>query len=184
MKGIYLTLEGKQITNKTILKQGDKTFQPIEVDGVIYWIDKEATECKFYLHKSFSGNDQIYNVEEDGGSLDDFKRGQPIGWCSKIVAQSQPKFEGIPIVSLDSYVEKFKKEYNSGNNSDVFTKGIETGIEIGYKSNPNQYTQKDIYFAINLAKHPLNYSNEQIFHQINSISVIEVDEQFNIISYE
>jgi hypothetical protein len=150
----------KQITKNTILKQGDKTFQPVEgIDKIIFWIDKP--------------------VEVN------------------IVAQSQPKLEGIPVISLDSYVKKFKKEYNSGNNSGIFTKGIEIGIEIGYNSNPNQYTQKDIEKVIKLARQQTTtnmgggfyeyeetYSNEEIFEEINFISVIEVDDNFQILNYE
>lgn len=29
----------KKITNKTVLRQGNKLFQPVEVDEVIYWVD-------------------------------------------------------------------------------------------------------------------------------------------------
>lgn len=79
-----------------------------------------------------------------------------------------------------------------------FKEACNKGVLIGYKSNPNQYTQKDIEKAIELIKnsafvdaidwdkHVVSFeeSNEKIFEQINSISVIEVDEQFNIISYE
>jgi hypothetical protein len=28
----------KTIINKTILKQGENTYTPVEVDGVIYWV--------------------------------------------------------------------------------------------------------------------------------------------------
>ena len=30
----------KKITENAVLKQGDKTYQPIESEDIIYWIDK------------------------------------------------------------------------------------------------------------------------------------------------
>lgn len=180
----------KKITSKTILKQGDKTFQPVEVDGVVYWDDEEATECRYYLHHSVDSRHQIYDLE-NGGSLSDFKKGQSIKWCSKIVAQSQPKLEGVPVISLDSY---FKQLFEQKTKTVSFGEhGIQSSFNWfnkGYQANPNEYTQKDIDKAIQLARpQPINgmkqyLTKEQILEQINSISVIEVDEQFNILSYE
>lgn len=58
------------------------------------------------------------------------------------------------------------------------------------------FTQKDIEKAIELARenqigydegYPVIYYEndlEEIFEQINTISIIEVDEQFNILNYE
>ena len=146
----------KQITNKTILKQGDKTYQPIEVDGVIYWIDPEA--------RGMMG----WNYNLGLKRLDNLPQHYPVcttEWncCKKIVAQSQPKLDGIPVVNLRKHI------------GDDF------------------YTQADIEKAIWLAKEQSgwswntmedSYTMEEILEQINSISVIEVDEQFNVISYE
>lgn len=148
----------KKITNKTILKQGDKTFQPIEdIDESIFW--------------------------EDSG-------------CN-VVAQSSAHIEGIPVIDLCDYVEKLADDFiigqtlrNRGFEKDGW---ISTGFVYGYQANPNQYTQKDIEKVIELARkgdenwqgyvnHEL--TTKEILEQINSISVIEVDEQFNIISYE
>lgn len=139
----------KQITNKTILKQGNKTFQVVESDGVIYW------------------RDELLNF----------------------VAQSQPKLEGIPVISLDSYVEKLAYKYY---NSNEHYKVADSFHYInGYKANPNSSTQKDIKKAIELARieirngiNSYELTNEQILQKINEISIIEIDEQFNIISYE
>lgn len=151
----------KQITNKTVLKQGDKTFQPVEVDGVIYWITEKTTDIidgHFYHPKNV-----IFPV------TDTYIKG-PIssGIMSKVVAQSQPKLKGVPVISL------IKSEYH--------------------------YTQKDIERAIELARVPKkitfdgdeltgkiirkHLTKEEILEQTNSISVIQVDEQFNAVSYE
>jgi hypothetical protein len=178
----------KTITNKTILKQGDNTYIPVEVDGVIYWVgDAEG----------WSSTKICYNND---GAI-----GQPINRESKlIVAQSQPKLEGVPIISLDSYVERISNIKHPDESTpgwlDTFSYLERKGFINGYKSNPNQYTQKDIDKAIELAQQQywdirgfssntegdwsFKYTEEEIFDQINSISVIEVNEQFNIINYE
>jgi len=140
----------KQITKNTILKQRDKTFQPIEVDGVVFWYEE-----------------------------DDFKKHYP-------KAQSQLRFERIPVIGLDSYVEILADKCvttNAGNRTINEDGWMSTGFVYGFKSNPNQYTQKDIEKAIKFTRGS-NEPMEEILEQINYISVIEVDEHFNIISYE
>jgi hypothetical protein len=138
----------KQITNKTILLQGDKTYQPIEVDGVVCWV---------------------------------YKR--------QIVAQTTLLYTNKPIISLDSYVEKLTYDYNLDAHENIY--GQVNAFKAGYKANPNQYTQKDIEKAIELGFSCNDGFGEireiekiKILEQLNSISVIEVDKQFNIISYE
>jgi hypothetical protein len=144
----------KQITNKTIIKQGDKLYYSVETKDCILWYGKE----------------QMLPV-----------------------AQSQPRIEGIPVVSLDKSIDDFIYEYQQEGMLPSMAKR-----RILTLSNPNQYTQKDIDKAIDLAKksayvdaidwdrHVVSFeeTKEEILQQINSISVIEVDEQFNIISYE
>jgi hypothetical protein len=109
----------KQITNKTILKQGDKTYQPIEFGGMITWCD-----------------------EHDG-----------------ILAQSEPKLDGVPVIEIGS-----------------------TGFD------EFEYTQADIERALSLAflasQDGYDITTKEILEQINSISVIEVDEDFNVINFE
>jgi hypothetical protein len=144
----------KQITIKTILKQGDKIYQPIESNKIIYWVDGVVAS-------------------------------------SGIVAQSKSGiFKKTPVIDLYNYIEKlaedFSKQYTDSHNY------IRPFIK-GYKANKNQYTQKDIENAIKLGKLKeelesgvfiKKYTNKQILEILNSISIIEVDEQFNIINYE
>ena len=50
----------KRITHKTLLKQGDKKYEAVEVDGVIYWInDEQLIEGKEY-------NDVVFNKGKRG----------------------------------------------------------------------------------------------------------------------
>jgi hypothetical protein len=181
----------KTITNKTILKQADKEYQPRFVmphGKTIYWID---------FSKNVLGSDAgtyVWSVRYAKPIIFGEHENSYLKECFKIVAQSQPKLEGIPVVSLGGYVEKLKNGISeftklSRNEQDRYWTGKAAGFGEAlqlFKSNlnPNQYTQKDIQFVINLVKHPLNYSNEQIFEQINFISVIEVNDNWEVISYE
>jgi hypothetical protein len=142
----------KKITNKTILKQGDKTFVPIESDGVIYWRDE---------HLNF-------------------------------VAQTEPKLKDVPVISLATYIIiKCNDAYHEHDNIESANSYL-TGFQNGYQANPNHYTLKDIERAIELAQAEfdedgysiMGHTKENVLKQINSIQVIEVDEQFNILSYE
>jgi hypothetical protein len=159
----------KQITKNTILRQNDKTYQPVEVDGIICWIDKSTL-------------------------------------ADEIVAQSQPKIEGVPVISLNRYVESLAEKFVIDKvKMSSQSAGVLVGYIEGFNSNPNQYTQKDIDKTIamsKIAKTPDGlididawissgyegaepaYTEEEILEQINQISVIEVDDQFNIVSYE
>ena len=111
-----------------------------------------------------------------------------------VVAQSYPKFGGIPIISLDIYIENLADNFVKNHSASRTSYGdgwMSTGFVYGYKENPNQYTQADTEKAIELARneirqcvdgiHIIGYTREQLMEQINSIPLIEVDEHFNII---
>lgn len=78
-------------------------------------------------------------------------------------------------------VEKIKKEYNQGNNQDVFTKGIEQGIEIGFKA--HQELVKDKLFTIEDIKTFYKCVKTHTFDEAMSLIFpktewgIEIDEQ-------
>jgi hypothetical protein len=137
----------KKVTNKTILKQGEKEFNPIEVGDRITWCDERLN----------------------------------------VVAQSSDKLKGVPVVSLDGYIERLAD--------------LETPLRIvkgsfikGYKSNQNSFTIKDIEWAIELAKKSIDYNDwdgmvhnqttEQIIEQITSIQSITVNKKWEVVSYE
>jgi hypothetical protein len=166
----------KRITNKTILKQGDKEFQPIEVDGVVYWLNDNHIEST----SSVVGK-LVINIKYNQPILFRAHENSDLNECFSIVAQSSPVLEEIPVIRLDSYINKLgREEYDNG-------LGL-IGFISGYKSNPNQYTQDDIVKA--MAKMALFATQEgskcinrlrEIMQEINSIEVIEVDKHFNII---
>jgi len=155
----------KTITKNTILKQGDNTFAAVEHDGNILWLKNEV---EYHLEK--------------------------LNWCGKpIVAQSKAILESIPVISLDSYVERLAKQTTNKyvNEREKQTSYLE--FINGFKSNPNQYNKDDLVKAIEMArKFPYIKSGEvkyelsakQILEQISSISFIEVDENFNVINFK
>lgn len=171
----------KKITNKTLLKCEDKTYQPIEIDGVIYWETGEpptfddvhnSKPCYYIFERNIIKREYSHHVES-----------------STIIAQSQPKLEGIPVINLDDYVERLAIENypfavggigNSENDK-------KNHFIIGYKSNPNQYTQNDIEKAIekciDIQTNGHQIRLNTILKEINSISVIEVDAFFCIKNY-
>ena len=148
----------KQITNKTILKQGDKTYTPVEVDGVVYWVDPALPIEEVYPHivieKLTTGDYMLLQID----TINDIDRS-----CQyQIVAQSQPRIEGIPVV--DSYVNELTKldlihlikiVQKSEDYKSVMGINLENTLKrllSNHKSNPNQYTQKDIEEAIRMGR--------------------------------
>lgn len=161
----------KKITNKTIIRQVDKIYQPVEIDGVIYWTtnNKEGYIGYFYdrMMKSIHTNNNVYS--------------------DYIVAQSQPKLEGIPVVSFDKFVISYCHGESIGGKC-IYPK-CKYDCSSHTETIDISYTQQDIEKAILLGRRQGScvgtiYTNEEILEQINSISLIEVDEQFNIINYE
>jgi len=182
----------KTITNKTALVQGDKTYEPIEVDGVIYWVDNSELKVLDYFYFNIDEVKDIVQVESE------FHLNRIKGWIEnlKIIAQSSLKLEGIPVISLDDYVEKLYYYTIQKCRGHSFKKFYDLSAkECSKIKNPNQYTLKDIENVIELVsntillhkiQHPWARKQQinRIVEQINSISIINVDEQFNIISYE
>jgi hypothetical protein len=155
----------KKITNKTFLKQGNKTYRPVESDILIYWV-----------------------ADEDAGS--------------KIVAQSISLFQDTPVINLDKYVEKLAlSQYKEPLNKDdekrasiVGNRGIFgfrkffKAFKKGWKSNPNEYTQEDLEktFLAGMAHANSKYypNKEQFIESLSHISIIEVDDNFQILNYK
>ncbi len=133
----------KQINKNTLLKQGDEEFQLVEIDDVFYWVDKVR-----HMTEYVTNGTEVFKPSD----LPSYSTAYAEKYWKRIVAQSQPKLDGVPVIS-DFIIR-----------------------------NTYIYTQKDIKKAIELARYSY-MSEDKILEQINSISVIEVDESFNIIRY-
>jgi hypothetical protein len=160
----------KKITATTRLIQGGKEYQPVEVYGVIYWLEnRPPLDDEFW---TYIGNNE---------PIEFLKNYLPKTWYEKLhdinnyytaIAQSQPILEGIPVITLDSYV-----------NCTHCGVGITcSNCEKGIKLNPNEFTLADVEKAANLGRDRF-YNNIEIIEQISSIDVIEVDESFNVINF-
>ena len=185
----------KTITKNTILKQGDKVYQPVEVDVVIYWLQNRPPLDNEYWTYINEFEPVVFTKNVLSPS-----------WYEKlhdkrnyytVLAQSSPILESIPVISLDSYVQRLAQAqypiFNTGimwmGGSDDYNKvNKQEGFINGFKSNPNQYTKDDLVKAIELArtypKDVAGFANEEILEQISSINEIEVDDNFNVINFK
>jgi hypothetical protein len=175
----------KTITKNTILKQGDKVYQPVEVHSILCWVDKslERNPNLTYTDGEIVYKDNLILPSEN---------------FEAIVAQSSPILESIPVISLDSYVERLAKEnYKKHSVKDdklsldeqiQRSGGFIIGHIEGFKSNANKWTKGDLVKAIDLArKYPKDvagFADEEILEQISSLKEIEVDENFNVINFK
>jgi hypothetical protein len=168
----------KKLTNKTILKQGDKTYQPIEIERLIYWVSEVQ-----------SPDDLVTNGRDifKPSDLPEYSMEYAQRYWQKLIAQSQPKLDGIPVVSLNenilSDIETITS-WDSFKDHPIGKAGKK--IEKWFKSNPNQYTQEDIERAVDLAQEGFGerYTATEIIEELNSIQFIEVDGNFNFIGYK
>jgi len=113
-----------------------------------------------------------------------------------IIAQSEPKIDGVPVVSLDSYYPKFVNiitDMKAELNNTIDLNAYSIGAIESFRCNPNKYTLADIEKAMDLARvnNVMNnndvyfqYKDTEIIDKINSIQSITVDSDFNIVKYE
>jgi len=186
----------KNITDKTILKQNGKLYNSVDINDVIYWFDTtlpiDEEYPKIVLEKVINGNYVLMQID----NINDIDRSRQY----QIIAQSSPNLEEIPVISFDMYLQTIsqqeypiKKWNHIPSYYDLYADDRRVFIK-GYKANPNKYTENDILKAIEFA-YGMGYQDRDldIGHGSNlpfckeyimSLSIIEVDETFNIISYE
>lgn len=147
-------------------------LKAVQYQNGYLFVDEKATECRFYLHCSIGGNHQVYDIE-NGGILDDFKRGQPIGWCIKIVAQSpELSIEGVPYVELEEeYLCKLNTALTywktfSGEKQTGIAYGIGLAIEFYKAAQAKKYTEEDLRKALEKAKVWKYHGNETTVDEI------------------
>jgi hypothetical protein len=117
----------KQITNKTVLKQeigqenckeygcGNiectfkclkpkkifKTYQPLKIDSIIYWVDKETKITNKFSHVFNPHYNQIWTLDKNQISIAQAEGDRLEFNGGGIIAQSQPKLEGIPTIEIE-----------------------------------------------------------------------------------
>jgi hypothetical protein len=166
----------KKITKNTILKQGDKTYQPVESDGIIYWVDKPLDKDGCIVPKSIVALTKPKFTDKPIISLDSY----------------------VERLALNNAKNNILSHKEQDINTEIWISGArQRGFIEGYKSNPNKWTDEEIEKAIELAingrrieksKSGIEYlfalSKEEILHQISEILEIEVNSEFNIVNYK
>jgi len=178
----------KHITKETILIQGEKEFKPVEVDGIIYWVDEEALKSGFWIAPIYK------DAVKAGVELKYFDStyfegyGYDFTGHSFVVAKSQHNLVEIPLIDLQA------------NNTRLIMEGE-------YPIDLNAYTEKDISKALDLARgndficladgkeklchcrkdnecqHRHYKTNEEIISEVSKVESIEVDDNFEIIDF-
>lgn len=162
----------KQITDKTVIIQGDKTFQPVEVEGVVYWVDNRPPMFGEYWCYLAENEDVVFI--KNSLSLDWFERLHDLKNYYTVVAQSKPILDGIPVIDLLSNNTRLIMEGECPIDLNCYTL---QDIEKANKISKGLDIKTGVYFSAN------TFSLEEIIEQINSIQSIEVDSDFNIISF-
>lgn len=82
----------KEINKNTLLLQGSKIYYPEEISGVLCWIDKNPTGFSKgeWMYNEPGNSELVYRFSYD---IDSYAIG------NKIMAQSQSKFEGVPVIN-------------------------------------------------------------------------------------
>jgi len=184
----------KKITKSTILLQGSKIYYPEEIYGVLCWIDKNPT--------GFSKGEWMYNEPHNSEltyrfnyDIDSYAIG------NKIIAQSQLQFEGVPVINpytereiiLDQSMINLIKSGNVTYNDNSIVYSLpqvfifREGKWYVTIDDNNKYTQKDInkVFGLGAANNAIGEpSFQQVIEELNSVSIIEIDNQFKILNYE
>jgi hypothetical protein len=143
----------KTITNKTLIKQGGKLYQPIEIDKIIYWISDEKPLVGEYC----SGN-AIGIITKNGRKAQGWTKpsiAKPFDLLVentfKVVAQSKEVLDSLPTITIDT---------------EFTVNDIKRTIELS----------RDYY-------HGWVLNEDEIINEVSNILVIEVNEKFEVIKY-
>lgn len=200
----------KRITSTTVLRKNNIEYKPFNINGVVYWTWHNGIKKGDYV---FENGKPIVRVKEILNA-DDLVWESLDGKSSscdsiiefyKIIAQTQAILEGIPVINIGNYVNDLSNQYfnNLKNQSEIIPEKARWPYKLGFIAgfNQYQYTREDLEKAIELAQnystnvqydeHDVRYdilkhthSKEMILSQIDSISYIEVDENFQILEYD
>jgi len=135
----------KQITKYTRLKQGDKIYNPVEVDGIVYWVGRDLVNVNSNTIPNYCPNSNQVFVGYFEANDDELYQNKGKVHPKEIIAQSQPKLNNVPVINLDSYIKGLaikKFPYtNEGDLEDTIDNAKRNIWKDGYNSNPNQYSR-------------------------------------------
>jgi hypothetical protein len=169
----------KKITDKTILKKGDTKYQPVVVDKIIYWLCLNLKGIGWYYANQ--GKNIFYWEYEESTPA-------PECFANKIVAQSKYNLEGVPVIDLQ--LNNTRLILDRENPFDLFSyteKDIKKAITLArqIKEGKDTFELDGIIGLTELCTHHYDIkTEEEILNEINLISIIEVDDDFIISSYE
>jgi hypothetical protein len=185
------------ITKDTILKQGDKEYPAVEVEGVVYWVDENL---KGEIGWNFNyGLDRLDN-------LPSYYPEHSTEWncCKKIIAQSKPILEGVPVISrevnpvvvyqthLRAFLQGVTHSHKeiSDNAINRFRTWFSQQPELQAAQSDKKWTDEDMRMAIQFGLdgmygyklddegYTINQMNRYLASIQSIIKVIEVDDQF------
>ena len=94
----------KKITKSTILKQGNKPYNAVEIDGVIFWVDKIEIKVNTWYENNgvLFISDSIYNE----GNNPNNSNPKVTDFNKKIIAQSTNRLDGVPVIDFSDFVNE------------------------------------------------------------------------------
>ena len=145
----------KKITEETVIRLGQEVYNPVVIDGVIYWVDKNNYgELDDYVTNG-SVIIQAYFLEEHNRNK-----------YSKIVAQSE--YEILEDISVPVIAQSMIRDHGF----DMYEYTIED-IEKAFDAGAAYATGSHEEFQ------QIHISKSQFIERLNSVKEIVVDEDFN-----
>jgi hypothetical protein len=107
------------LTKDTILKQGDKEYPAVEVEGVVYWVGDANSIIPGSIMMLKEQHDQgqfrtcyyiVDNTHYQQLMIDPYDDAEGWGFCKKeevfnVIAQSKPILEGVPLINTEVTLE-------------------------------------------------------------------------------
>lgn len=193
----------KRITSTTVLRKNNIEYKPFNINGVVYWTWHNGIKKGDYV---FENGKPIVRVKEILNA-DDLVWESLDGKSSscdsiiefyKVIAQTQAILEGIPVINIGNYVNDLSNQYfqNLRDQSPIIPEKARWPYKLGFIAgfNQHQYTREDLEKAIHFARESsiredipeIDYYHTltQILSQVDAISYIEVDDNFQILEYD
>lgn len=184
---LNIKIEMKKITKNTLLICDDITYQPVEIDNVIYWCTgKQPTfadahsdkDCYYIFENKIYKREYTHHVNS-----------------STIFAQSEPHLSNVPVINIDNEtIEHLLYLSEQCYNNRQFKASLLINNKIQYlreiKPIQSLYTQKELEKCVDLVINNMknqidvDWSTDDIINEISTIKKIHIDLGFNIKYYE